>query len=139
MLNTDKGNLGPDSTEEPNKDKDGGSDHDLVVNTPAKLTRHEIIGMLSAIIDLYIDVPPKVVSGPRVLPPKVPPLITRVPGVPRVPDKLVLPENKQRGDAILDTIDTLRTYVKYGLFERDALRREVSYLKRLVEDLDGDV
>ncbi len=138
MFNTDKGNLGPDSTEEPNKDKDGDRDRDRdwVVNTPTKLTRHEIIGMLNAIIDLYIDVPPKVVSGPRILPPKVPPLIIRVP---RVPDKLVLPENKQRGDAILDTIDTLRTYVKYGLFERDALRREVSYLKRLVEDLDGDV
>ncbi len=104
-----------------------------------KLTRPQIIGVLNAIIDLYFDAPlvlPKVRSGPRILPPKVPPLIVRVP---RVPDKLVLPENKQRSDAVLDTLDTLRTCVKYGLFERDALRREVAFLKQMVDDLGGDV
>ncbi len=108
---------------------------------PTKLTRPQIIGMLNAIIDLYIDVPitpkpPKVGSGPSILPPKVPPLIVRVP---RVSVKINLPEDKRRGDALLDTIDTLRTYVKYGLFERDALRREVAYLKNLVEENGGGV
>jgi hypothetical protein len=105
---------------------------------PHKLTRPEIIGALNAIIDLYSDVPimppkvgdaPKVVVAPRVVPPQVS----------RVPTKITLPENKRRDDAMLDVLDTLRTFVKYSLFDRDALRREVKFLKQLVEDLGGKI
>ncbi len=123
---------------------------------PAKLTRLEIISILNAIIDLYLDAPLKTPPKapldtnklpPRVVPPKtqvataVPvagaPRVPRVPRVPREPVKLVLPENKRRGDALLDVLDTLRTYVKYGLFDRDALRREIVYLKQMIEELGG--
>lgn len=123
----------------------------------AKLTRPEIIGVLNAIIDLYIDMPMKthLPKAPKTggelsdQIDKLKPLNTQMPcvyvpvvgapRVPRVPDKLVLPKDKRRGDAILDTLDTLRTYVKYREFDCDALRREVTYLKGLVKDLGGDV
>ena len=107
-----------------------------------KLTRPEIIGALNAIIDLYIDVP----MTPNAPPVKCAPVkaivlprdAVRVPRVPRVPTKITLPENKRRGDAMLDVLGTLRTYAKYSLFDRDALRREVTYLKKLVKESGGD-
>ena len=102
-----------------------------------KLTRPEIIGVLNAIIDLYLDIP-MTPSKANVIDDKLKPFTVPVTRVPRVPKKINLPENKRRGDAMLDVLDTLRTYVKYGLFDRDALRREVAYLKKLVEENGGD-
>ena len=99
-----------------------------------RLTRPQIMGAINSVIDLYSDatlIPPKLGNAPRILPPKVPPLQLSL----VMPQ---LPKSKRRGDAMLDVLCTLRTYVKYGLLDRDALRREVAYLKKLVEESGGD-
>lgn len=132
-----------------------------------RLKRTEILGVLNVILDLFTDTPkitgaatPKTDAN-RLLPnrsvPKPPPKVgvvsaprdsrgprllwapgaPRAPRAPRVPEKISLPEGKRRGDAMLDVLDILRTYVKYSLFDRDALRREVEYLKQMVEELGG--
>lgn len=79
---------------------------------PRKLTREEIGVEIDAMADLWHSSP-------------------------RVSDKVSLPKAKRRGDPLHDTLDYLRVCIKYGLFERDALRREVAFLKQMVEDLGG--
>ncbi|KKN75676.1 hypothetical protein LCGC14_0377790 [marine sediment metagenome] len=117
-----------------------GANQDGSANKP-KPTRLEIIGVLNAIIDLWSDAPkmPKTNDSWQAFQSATPPIVLSVPRVPRIPDKLILPEDKRRGDAVLDVLDTLRTYVKYSLFERDALRREVAFLKQMVNDLGGKI
>ncbi len=58
---------------------------------------------------------------------------------PRVPAKIKLPKDKRREDPLHDILDYLRVCIKYSLFERDALRREVLTLKQMVKDLGGEI
>lgn len=68
----------------------------------------EVIDEVNAITDLWLIVPKK---------PKI---------------------NDERSSVSLrDALDYLRICIKYSLFERDALQREVKYLKELVKELGG--
>lgn len=73
-----------------------------------KLNQQEIIDEINAITDLWLIVPRK----------------------PKIDD--------ERGRSSLrDVLDYLRICIKYSLFERDALQREIKYLKDLVKELGG--